>query len=249
MRRTRLLALSVALLTAVTGAAPATAAPAVRVSVDECGVVTAKRLTGVTFSAEMDYVEGAAAMAMRFELQTRLVGETAFTRAETPDESWFRSKAVKTYRVDGRTFVFPDLNSAAEYRARVTYRWTGPHGETLDVVRRTSAVCRLTPLPDLELGTLTTTAAAQPGLMQYSIPVRNRGRADAGTFDVALRIGGEDRPTVAVTGLASGGSQLVTFSAPRCAARDVVRLEADPDGRIAEDDERDNVLTVACPAA
>jgi subtilase family serine protease len=35
--------------------------------------------------------------------------------------------------------------------------------------------------------------------------------------------------------------------APRCAPGDVLRFEVDPDDRVAEEDERDNVLTVACP--
>jgi len=53
---------------------------------------------------------------------------------------------------------------------------------------------------------------------------------------------------VTVTGLAAGASQLVTFTAPRCAPGDVLRFEADPDNRVAETNERDNVLTFPCPA-
>jgi subtilase family serine protease len=52
---------------------------------------------------------------------------------------------------------------------------------------------------------------------------------------------------VTVAGLAAGAAQAVTFMAPRCAPGDVLRFEVDPDDRVAEEDERDNVLTVACP--
>jgi subtilase family serine protease len=114
-------------------------------------------------------------------------------------------------------------------------------------VRRWSSVCRVVPQPDLAFGDLTTTTSPQPGVQRYTIPVRNDGRADTGAFDVALRIGAEDREPVTVTGLAAGASQVVTFLAPRCVAGDVLRFEVDPDDRVAEEDERDNVLTVACP--
>jgi len=246
MRRTASIA---AVLVLALAAAPAAAQAANgRVSLDDCGVVTAKRVTGATFSGEMDYVDGAATMSMRFELFTRPVGASGWTRVAGTDDT-VRRRAVRLYRFGPRTFVLPDLNSPADYKARITFRWHDRGGSLVHSERRTSDVCRLAPLADLAPETLTTTVGAQPGLMTYTVAVRNHGRADAGAFDVALRIGGERRPPVTVTGLAAGETRAVSFVAPRCAPGDVLRFEADPDGRVTEEDEDDNVLSVACPAA
>jgi hypothetical protein len=252
MRRLTLIAALISLLAvpATAAAAPSALAPtpSVKASVDECGIVTSRRLTGASFSGEMSYLTGSDTMWMRFELLTRAPGESDFTRVPNAGEGWYREKAVKVFRYDAKTFALPDLGSTTEVRARVTFRWNDADGRPLLVTRRLTPVCRLTPEPDLELGGPTTQPGGSPGLLRYTIGVRNAGRADAGTFDVALRIGGEDRPRVAVMGVAAGATQQVSFTAPRCAPGDVLRFEADAGGAVAESDEGDNVLTVACPA-
>ncbi len=245
------LAVLVLALASVAAPGPAVAAPTtptVRATVQTCGLVTSRKLTGVSFSAEMAYLAGADAMWMRFELFTRIPGEGGFTRLPNSGEGWYREKAVKVFSYTDKIFALPNLSSPADYRARVTFRWNDASGRPLLTTRRMTPPCRLEPQPNLSLGNPTTQAAGQPGLLRYTIPVRNVGRADAGTFDVALRIGGEDRPTIAVTDLPAAASQPVTFTAPRCAAGDVLRFEVDPGGRVSESDESDNVLTVACPA-
>jgi len=245
MRRLPFLALLSTAALAVPAAAQAAAPPA-SVSVDQCGPIGAKKQLGVTFSGEMTGVDGTKTMAIDFELFTRPAGQTGFKREPKGEESVSR-KAVALYKYGPRTFLLPDLATATDYRARMIFRWTATDGD-VTTVRRWSSVCRLTPRPDLAIGDLTTTATSQPGLQRYTIPVRNDGRADAGAFDVGLRIGAEDRPSVTVAGLAAGAEQQVAFIAPRCAPGDVLRFAVDPDDRVAEDDERDNVLTVACPS-
>jgi hypothetical protein len=229
-------------------AAPVPAVPAVKATVAECGIVTSRKLTGVSFSAEMPYVTGAESMWLRFELLSRAPGESEFTRVANSGDGWYREKAVKVFDYDDKIFALPDLGSAADYRARVTFRWNDADGRALLVAKRLTPVCRLAPQPNLQLGALTTQAGGAPGLLRYTIAVRNAGRADTGTFDVGLRIGSEDRPPVTVTGVAAGATQPVSFTAPRCAAGDVLRFEADPTAAVAESDETDNVLSVACPA-
>jgi hypothetical protein len=244
MRRTPFLLL----LTTLALAAPsaALAAPPATVSVDQCGLVGAKRQQlGVTVSGRMVGVAGAKTMTIEFALYTRSDGQARFTREPLADDT-VSTRAVLTYKYGPRTFLLPDLATATDYKARMIFRWTASDGD-VTTVRRWSSVCRVAPQPDLALGDLTTTTSSQPGVQRYTVPVRNDGRADAGAFDVALRIGAEDRAAVTVAGLAAGASQAVTFTAPRCAPGDVLRFEVDPDDRVAEEDERDNVLTVACP--
>ncbi len=243
MRRTLLpIFLAVAAL-----ALPATAAEAASnasVSVDQCGTVSAKKQLGVTFSAEMNGRDKSRTMSIEFQLFSRPAGGT-FEREPKADDT-ASHKAVATYLYGPRTFLLPDLTTATDYRARFIFRWTKDNGDT-STTRRWTSICRLEPQPNLTLGDLTTTAAGQPGVQRYTVPVRNDGRVDAGAFDVTLRIGREDRDPVTVTGLAAGGAQTVSFLAPRCTPGEILRFEADPDDRIAESDERDNVLTVACP--
>jgi hypothetical protein len=233
--------------TAASAATPA--APAVTATVSECGVVTSRRLTGVSFDASMPYVTAADSMWMRFELLSRAPGETDFTRVPNGGDGWYREKAVKVFTYDDKIFAVPDLGSTAEYRARVTFRWNDADGKAMLTVKKLTPVCRLAPQANLQLGALTTQPGGSAGLLRYTIAVRNAGRADAGTFDVGLRIGSEDRPPVTVTGVAAGATQQVSFTAPRCAAGDILRFEADPSAAIAESDETDNVLSVACPAS
>ena len=245
MRRTPLLVILASAALAVPAAGAGAAPPSTTVSVDQCGLVGAKKQLGVTFSGEMSGADGTKTMAIDFELHTRPAGQSAFKRDPRGDESVSR-RAVAVYQYGPRTFLVPDLGTPTDFRARLIFRWTTSGGD-VTTVRRWSSVCRLSPQPDLGLGDMTTTGAGQPGLQRYTIPVRNDGRADVGAFDVGLRIGAEDRDPVTVTGLAAGASQLVTFTAPRCAPGDVLRFEVDPDNRIAESDERDNVVSFACP--
>ena len=174
-------------------------------------------------------------------------GSPAFRREPKGEETVSR-KAVATYLYgELRTFLLPDLATTTDYRARMTFRWTAGDGDVHDRCAAGAASAAWSRRPELALGDLTTTVSGQPGVQRYTVPVRNDGRADAGAFDVALRIGNEDRAPVTVTGLAARASQPVTFMAPRCAAGDVLRFEVDPGDRIAEDDERDNVLTGRLP--
>ena len=82
MRRLTLIAALISLLAmpATAAAAPSALAPtpSVKASVDECGIVTSRRLTGASFSGEMSYLTGSDTMWMRFELLTRAPGEADF---------------------------------------------------------------------------------------------------------------------------------------------------------------------------
>lgn len=239
-----ILALSCALL----AAAPSPAqAPSVTAALDDCRTSTAALDRYAIFRGEMEAVARSDRMAMRFELFVREPGDEQFSRVEAPGlGTWIRSGSNVgrfIYRKQVTNLVAP-----AEYRSRVSFRWFDADGGVLArTARRTSACRQPDQRGDLELGALTTAPGPQPELVRYSVPVRNSGRGDAGSFDVALRMGAVERPVVTVSGLVAGATRTVTFVAPRCAAGDVLRFEVDPDDRVGEADERDNVLSAACP--
>jgi hypothetical protein len=82
-------------------------------------------------------------------------------------------------------------------------------------------------------------AGPDAGTYRYRAVVRNAGRTAAGPFDVAF--GDATEP---MGGLAPGEEQAVTFVGPACAVETL--LTVDPDDRVDERDEDDNVLVPAC---
>ena len=243
----RLALLSTVFGLAAAGAGPAVAAPTVDVAVDDCRTSADPLQRYAIFRGEMAAVERTDRMAMRFDLQVREPGDEHYRAVDAPGlGTWIKSEPGVN-----RAFIWTkqvaNLTAPADYRARVTFRWYDAGGRVIEQTwRRTKLCTQPDPRPDLELGTLTTSAGPQPGLTRYSVPVRNTGRGDAGSFDVAF---GDGASPLTVSGVLAGAAQTVGFVAPSCAPGEILRFEVDPDGLVAEADEDDNVLRVACPAA
>lgn len=244
MRRLALLLTLIAVLPAAGGTAAA--APTVSVSVDDCRTAADPLQRYAIFRGEMDAVDRTDRMAMRFDLQVREPGDERFRSVDAPGlGTWIKSNPgtnggfIWTKQVT-------QLVAPAEYRARVSFRWYDAGGRTIERASRRTKSCEQPDFrPDLELGALTAGAAPEPGLMRYRLPVRNTGRGDAGPFGVRF---GDGDALFTITGLEAGASHAVEFLAPPCTRDDALRFEVDPDGWVAEADERDNVLRVACPA-
>jgi hypothetical protein len=221
--------------------------PSVTAALDECRTSGVALERYATFRGEMEATPRTDRMAMRFDVLAREPGDERFTRVEAPGLGTWIKSGSNVGRFIYRKQV-ANLGGPAEYRSRLVFRWYDVDGRVLDQTARRTATCRQPDQrPNLELGALTTAAGPQPDLVRYSVPVRNAGRGDAGSFDVGLRIGADDRPAAIVTGLLSAATQTVTFVGPRCAAG-MLRFEVDPDDRVIEADERDNVLLAACPS-
>lgn len=247
MRRIAPIALLLlAVLPGVASAAPAAPASVVATGLDQCQAGSASQNGSATFRGEMRSVPGSDRMSIRFDLYARAPGEDRFTRSAAPS-AWIKSLPGTARFIWHKRFE--ELTGPADYRVVVRFRWYDASGALLARARRTTAACSQPDLrPNLTLGAPTVLADPQPGLRRYAIPVLNAGRGDAGPFDVALWIGAAPEPSlVAVSALAAADVQTVTFVAPPCAPGDTLRFEADPGVRVAEADERDNVLRVVCP--
>lgn len=184
--------------------------------------------------------EGAAAMAVRFDLEQRLPGGR-FARVRLA--RWGRWE--RTAKEGAPGFIVTKrverLAAPAQFRAVVGFRWYDAAGRVIRSARRTSPICRQPDWrPDLRVESVTFTAGRRAEAL-----IVNRGRAPSGPFAVSMGAGNwiVSRD---VESLPAGQRRTVTLW--RCAAPEQAVVTVDADGRVAERREDDNALRVACPA-
>ena len=121
------------------------------------------------FGAEMASLRRGDRMAMRFDLQRRAPGERRFESLDVPGLGvWHRARRGRSpYSFDQRV---ERLAAPASYRARVTFRWTGPGNAEKVVVRRVTEACKQ-PGDASDLGVR---AAGAGGPEASSAPARRR---------------------------------------------------------------------------
>lgn len=246
MRRFALIASLLALCGAgVSGLAQAQSAPpplAAKLVTCQTGAAPADRFA--VFSGSMPAMSGARTLEMRFELLERPQGSRAFARVSLPH--WGRWEKTTRRAVPGFIFTkrVEQLVAPAAFRARVTFRWLDRKGRALRTARRTSPVCQQPdPRPDLHVAAVRFPAGGKP-----TVVVRNRGRTAAGSFAVRMSRAGAAQ-TKRIAALAAGDRQTLTFGAVgRCTPGEPVTVSLDPDNRVAEANEADDVVTVACPS-
>ncbi len=240
-----------ALALLVAGAPAAVAAPSAKATVATCHTDPVQDQRYAVFTGEMVSLRKGNRMEMRFALERRAPGEARFTPVDVPTLGvWNRAKPGRSpYRFAQRV---EKLAAPASYRARVTFRWTGPKGSTKVVRRRVTPPCKQPDLrPDLRLKAVRAQRVAGTEEAEYTVAVRNTGKTVAGTqagFDVVLSIDGVALPATTVNGLVPGDSRELTFRGARCRPGDgSVSAVVDPDNRVEEADEADNAIAVPCP--
>jgi hypothetical protein len=199
--------------------------------------------------AGMRAYRGVDHMGVRFTLYARPIDRRGrYSRVKAPDlDRWNLSRTgVRIFRFDKRIVSLP---AQTDYRVRVGFRWYDASGTVLAQRRLRARTCRVPdPRPDLRVRSVVATPTADPGLARYAITVGNRGRSAAGASAVVLEVGG-----VPVAGtrrrvprLAPGARVAVTLVGPRCAAGPTPTAVVDPDNRVEESDEGNNVAGVPC---
>lgn len=228
--------------------APSAAAqrPALAATLDECRASPDPALRSAAFTASMPALTRTRRMQMRFDLQQRTAGGGYVTLRLPRWGVWQRSRPgvpgfVYTKRVSA-------LQAPAQYRAVVRFRWLDARGRLQRRARRVTAICRQPDLrPDLHAGDLAAEPGAAPGTASYRFTVANRGRGDAGPFNVVLTANRTPQPEQRLGGLAAGASEVVTLIGPRCAPGSIVRVTVDSASEVVESRERDNPVDVPCP--
>lgn len=186
---------------------------------------------------------GAAVMAMRFDLYEKLPGG-AFEHIKLANWGVWERTAKK--RVPGFIFTkrLEQLAAPAAFRAAVSFRWYDEEGNVTASDRRVSPVCRQPDWrPDLQVLRVVPPPDAGP----TKVVIRNAGRGAAGAFGVNVARS-EFVKGVTFAGLPAGTQATVSVSLGRCKPGESITVTLDPAGAVEEADEADNIATVACPA-
>jgi hypothetical protein len=216
------------------------AAGAATVRLVECVPALAAAERSATFEARVHRVGDSERMQLRFTLQVRQDALQRWQRVPAADaDEWLTSfPGVRRYSYS-RTVR--NLAAPASYRMIVRFRWLDAHGAVVRRSRATSRACRQ---PDMRPDIVAT--AIVPVAGGYEVVLRNRGRSDAGPFDVALAVGAAEAASAALDGLAGGERLTVAFSGPPCVPGEPLTATVDPAGAVDEADEDGNVLAVLC---
>jgi hypothetical protein len=104
--------------------------PGYSVTLEQCVTSTVQLERSATFTAQMVATAVTEKMALRFELQERMRGETDFHTVVAPGlGGWQRSEpGVKIYKYVKQV---TNLAAPAAYRAVVRFRWVGEKGRVL----------------------------------------------------------------------------------------------------------------------
>jgi hypothetical protein len=212
----------------------------------------------VSVRAVMRPVTGTKRMSMRFELLTRGSAAVPFADVRGSDlGTWMDPADPPTLGEEPHdvwTVSHPvgNLPAPAEYRFRVTFRWTGANGKVLASRTRVSAACFQPELrPDLLVQSiLVQPVAGKPNQAQYEATIRNAGATAAGPFQVVFTTGGSTvSKTRTIQRLGRHESVRERFIGPACTAATAPRVTVDPNHRIDEFNPSNNSLTATCPPA
>jgi hypothetical protein len=243
-RRSQLIVIACAAFAALpaSSALAAGAGPSARVGNCSPSPDVTKRFA--EFVGRMKTIPGAKSMQMRFTLQEK-IGGGRFQVVALPElKMWRKSKpGARAFNFTQRVTALRDGSS---YRVLVKFRWLDAGGRQLQSTSRRSGFCfQPGPLPNLKVTAIQADPGPLPDSIVYSITLLNSGRAIAFKPAAVVNVDGAELDQGALAQLGPGESGVIRFSGPFC--RFLVRAKADPGRLIAEEDERDNVLTTPCP--
>lgn len=233
------------------GPAPAFAAPVPTLAASgpasvrllECSRGSRSTDRQALFRAQMDRIDGGAAMRMRFELLER-VGRGPWRGVSAPGLGVWRHADPGVERFAYRQRIAA-LAPGTAYRARVRFRWHDASGEEVARATSRSKACRQRgPLPNVAVARFTTMPGPTPDTARYAFDVANVGRADVRGVEVALRVDGADIDVLKVRRLRAGERRRIRLLGPVCSFRAEAR--ADPDRRLRETTDRDNARVLYC---
>lgn len=198
------------------------------------------------FRGEMKQTGDGLRMQMRFELNER-VGSSVWTGVKAPGIGvWHEARAgIAKFAYRQRVVA---LQKGTSYRAVVQFRWLAADGSTVRRESSKSPVCRQPgKLPNLKIRD---SVSAKPGptaeTLRYAVKVGNSGNVTANNIEVKLLVDGAEIDTHVLRRLKPGERRTVRFVGPKCSSE--VTGQIDPNGRVRELSERDNLIRTPCSA-
>ncbi len=208
-----------------------------------------------TFTGTMPARRASRRMEMRFDLQQRV---ERTNRKGRKAKRWVTVKGVPSFGVwDSAEAGVPGfivrkrvggLEPGTVMRAVVRFRWRNTRGRIARRAKRTTKKCSLTEnRPDLRIGNPDVIrGAGESAPWTYRVLVSNKGKGDAGAFDVALTLGGVVVARQRVSALAPRARLVVAMSAPRCEPGSGVQFTVDSANEVSESREGNNDLQRRC---
>jgi hypothetical protein len=245
----RLLVIACAGLLALSAAARSATPSRASAQLDRCHPSLDAAQRYAVFSGAMRSLgAGQDRMEMRFDLFRRARGSSVFKRVAAPGLGVWNRANPGVGRFKFRQKV-ENLSVPAAYRAVVSFRWIGADGRMFARAQHVTLACSQPDLrPNLRIASIKRSAVDS---RQYFVTVRNDGASAAHSFEVSLSVGGVQVVPTRTVGLLRAGERTVPpleFTGPRCTEGSPLVATADTGGAVAESNEADNGLTVACPS-
>lgn len=200
----------------------------------------------LTVDSTMRSLRDGNRMYMRFDLFQRLSSTQRFRRLPGPGLGTWNAATPGVQRFRFRKPI-QNLPAPATYYVRVLYRWKDEAGRTFASTSRSTGRCRQPDVrPDLRVASVGSSRQLGPGLFAYPVVVHNAGRGLSRDFDAVLTIGETPQPARTLTGLLPGERRTVELTGTRCRPGAIATVQLDPDNRVEESGERNNVRSFPC---
>jgi len=212
----------------------------------------------LSIQAVMRPVTGTSKMQMKFDLMRETKAHPRFAVVHgkglgswlTPDNPTLGQRAGDVWIVNHPVV---DLVAPATYKFRVTFRWIGAQGQTLNTAVQSSSQCYQ---PELRADLFVKSLAASPinpaapaGQWAYVATIANRGVTAAAPVAVDFADGSSAPIPATVPSVGPKSTARQRFVAPACVPGATLTVKVDPKQTNDEYNYANNVLTMACPAA
>lgn len=216
-----------AVTVAASGKASAAGQASVRVRACKSNAYYAQR--SVEFRARMSKLESAAAQTLEVKIQVwrKLKEDSKYRRLkisglDAPTLS--KDPAATVYQ---RDVAIKNVETAAAYRARATFRWRDvATGETLAKRSVWSKPCQQRArLPHLKIRKINSLPVAGMNSVAHTITVANSGRSEAISVPVAVVVDGGTPVYALIASIGPKESEDVTITAPLCTASAYAQID------------------------
>lgn len=158
-------------------------------------------------------------LQMRFEVLQRLNENKRYKKLKADGlGEWFKSSDSAT--LYQRDLTLTNVETAASYKARVSFRWTSPDGTVTSKRKIVSAPCKQkVPLPKLKLTNVTAVPIVGSTALQHTVTIVNDGRSEVVNLPVGIYVDSLSPSIEVIDSIGPNQSVDVQIKAASCEAR------------------------------